>query len=365
VERVETPDDVLDGIAQTLAAGGSAAWVRNTVDDVLVAADLARARGLAPIVFHARFAQCDRQRIETQLMARFGPNSTRDERAGQLVMATQVIEQSLDLDFDQLATDLAPVDLLLQRAGRMRRHRRDRPGGCGEAMLLLSSEPIAEPSVDWVRGPLPGTAAVYRNHAVLWRTAREVMARGALIVPDDVRALVEAVHAGTEAPEALLASSMEAEGVNRAHCAQASHQLLDFSAGYVAGNVWENDLRIATRNIDASCTIRLARRSADGRIVPWAEPPFGDHWPAWQAWALSEVRLSGRLAKIGLASLPAHTESLKPVIAHWGRFERDLPVCVLEPDGPRWRGQMATTHSDQVDVTYRPATGLAWTLSRD
>ncbi len=358
VKRVESPDQALDGLAQTLAAGGCAAWVRNTVDDVLVAADLARQRGLEPVVFHARFAQCDRQTIEAQLMARFGPSATRAERAGQLVIATQVIEQSLDLDFDQLASDLAPVDLLLQRAGRMRRHRRDRPGGCGEAMLLLSPEPVAQPSADWVRGPLPGTAAVYRNHAVLWRTAREVLARGALTVPDDVRALVEAVHAGTEAPEALLASSMAAEGANRAHSAQASHQLLRFDEGYAPGNVWESDLRIATRNIEASATIRLARRSADGRIAPWGEPPPGDHWPEWQAWALSEVRVSGRLARVGLTTLPALADELAPIRARWGRFERDLPVCVLESGGLRWYGQMVTARGKTLIFVYDKETGL-------
>ena len=337
VTRVETPDEVLDGLNATLAAGGCAAWVRNTVDDVLAAAEAARARGLDPLVFHSRFAQCDRQAIEARLMARFGPGSSPAERAGQLVIATQVIEQSLDLDFDQMASDLAPVDLLLQRSGRMRRHSaRPRPDGVGNTLLLLTPLPTEDATADWVKAALPGTAAVYRDHAVLWRTAREVLARGALVVPDDVRALVEAVHAGAAGPAALQASSGAASGKSMAETAQARHQLLDFDNGYTPGNVWDSDLAIATRNIEASITIRLARRTASGEIIPWATADSAD----WQAWALSELRLSGRLAKGGLQSLPDDADALAAVKARWGRFERDIPVCVLKEAGDAWEGCM-------------------------
>jgi hypothetical protein len=179
-----------------------------------------------------------------------------------------------------------------------------------------------------------------------------------LKVPDDVRALVEAVHAGTEAPEALRASGMAAEGANRAHSAQAGHQLLRFEEGYAPGNVWESDLKIATRNIEASATIRLVRRDANGRFAPWAEPPSGENWPEWQAWALSEVRVSGRLARVGLTTLPALADELAPIRARWGRFERDLPVCLLEPDGPRWYGQMVTARGKTLIFVYDKETGL-------
>ena len=355
IVRVETPEAVLDGLASTLAGGGCAAWVRNTVDDVLSATDLARARGLMPIIFHSRFAQCDRQAIEAGLMARFGPYSTAAERAGKLVIATQVIEQSLDIDFDQLASDLAPVDLLLQRAGRMRRHgSRKRPAGLGEAMLLLSPAPVADAAADWVKAALPGTAAVYRDHGVLWRTAHELMARGGFSVPDDVRALVEAVHAGQTCPEPLLASSDAAYGKTRVDAALASHQLLKFDEGYAPGNQWDSDLKIATRNIEASTTIRLARRNAAGNITPWAASDGAD----WQAWALSEVRLSGKLAKAGLQSLPALAEELALITARWGRFERDIPVCVLQPIEACATGQLLAAKGEILQFQYSMDSGL-------
>jgi CRISPR-associated endonuclease/helicase Cas3 len=359
VTLVDTPEAVLDGLAATLAAGGCATWVRNTVDDVHAAAGIARGRGLDPIIFHARFAQCDRQAIEAQIMARFGPHATQTERAGQLVIATQVIEQSLDIDFDQLASDLAPIDLLLQRVGRMRRHSgRQRPDGLGDVMLVLSPQPVEDASANWLKSRLPGTAAVYRDHGVLWRTAREIKRRGAFAVPDDVRALVEVVHGGSDCPDALLASSDAAYGKDRVDTTLAGHQLLKFDDGYMPGNKWESDLSIATRNIEASATIRLARRDRGGQIVPWAFGTVGN-WPDWQAWALSEVRLSGGLAKAKLKNLAELEGELAPVIARWGRFERELPVCVLQQVDGSWEGRISNSQGVENHISYNKNSGLS------
>lgn len=79
------------------------------------------------VLLHARFTRTDRNTIEEQLVAQLGrkadPDYPRPERL--IVIATQVIEQSVDLDFDVMVTDLAPADLLLQRSGRLHRHKRD------------------------------------------------------------------------------------------------------------------------------------------------------------------------------------------------------------------------------------------------
>jgi CRISPR-associated endonuclease/helicase Cas3 len=191
VTRLADAEAALDRIAAAAAAGAAVAWVRNTVDDTITAADALRMRGLAPLLFHARFAMVDRLSIEAEVLRRFGRDSAGEARRCVMV-ATQVIEQSLDIDFDLLCTDLAPADLLIQRAGRLWRHERDARPVPRPELLVVSPEAVPAPNSDWIKGPLPGTAAVYRDPALLWRSAREVFARGALTTPQDMRPLIEA-----------------------------------------------------------------------------------------------------------------------------------------------------------------------------
>ena len=105
------------------ARGGCVAWIRNTVREAQDAYRLLCDAGEPAVLLHARFARADRNAIEETLLRRLGPpGADRPDRL--VVVATQVIEQSVDLDFDAMLSDLAPVDLLLQRAGRLWRHRR-------------------------------------------------------------------------------------------------------------------------------------------------------------------------------------------------------------------------------------------------
>ncbi len=93
-------------------------------------------------LFHARFAEGRKQEIEKQMIKLFGPDkSKRPHRA--IVVATQVMEQSLDVDFDYMITEIAPIDLILQRLGRMFRHEyTSRPEGCNApgGIILIPDE---------------------------------------------------------------------------------------------------------------------------------------------------------------------------------------------------------------------------------
>ena len=64
----------------------------------------------------------DRIEKENEVLKFFGKDSTPEIRKGKILVATQVVEQSLDLDFDFMVTDLAPMDLIIQRSGRLHRH---------------------------------------------------------------------------------------------------------------------------------------------------------------------------------------------------------------------------------------------------
>ncbi|MBU1168601.1 MAG: CRISPR-associated helicase Cas3' [Proteobacteria bacterium] len=118
---------ILDILKTRLSDGGSAACIVNTVKE---AQDLYRLvkNGMPDaetVLFHSRFTKGRRLVIEEQILSTWGKNGNRPEKG--IVVATQVIEQSLDVDFDLMISDLAPADLLLQRAGRLHRHHMPSP----------------------------------------------------------------------------------------------------------------------------------------------------------------------------------------------------------------------------------------------
>jgi len=85
-------------------------------------------------LFHSRFRFMDRQRIEKEVMERYGKGPLRSR--GRILVSTQVVEQSLDLDFDWMVSQLCPVDLLFQRLGRLHRHKLARPSGISRVALF-------------------------------------------------------------------------------------------------------------------------------------------------------------------------------------------------------------------------------------
>lgn len=356
VERVGTVAEVVKRIRTAIARGAAVAWVRNAVDDVLESAE--ELEDLAPIVFHARMAMGDRLEIERQVLRRFGRTSGPAERHGRLVVATQVIEQSLDLDFDLLVSDLAPVDLVIQRAGRLWRHRReDRPLD-SPRLLLLSPDPDADVGADWVRASLPRTASVYDNPGLLWRSARALLAEGVIRTPANIRQLVEEVYdpdGAVALPAALVRQSAEAEGREKANGAFADMTLLKLASAYRRGSEWSVDTRVRTRlENQPQVIVRLAKEEA-GRWVPWCDDP-----DERRAWALSEVRLpEGRMKEVGIVG--ATSGLFAEVRSAWPAWERDIPLAVVS--GPGQEGPCAVRiEGRETGWTYDRRSGLRFGL---
>lgn len=190
----DDPAAVAQYLSRALARGGCAAVVCNTVARAQATYVVLRdhfGRGVCQL-FHSRFLLADRQVIERDCLAKFGPPRDGGVRpALAILVATQVIEQSLDLDFDVLVTDLAPLDLIIQRAGRLQRHLRTSRPVSGEPTLAVRWPSGTPPAID------PGTLAVYSEH-ILLRTWAVVRDRDSITVPDDVPQLIEYVYSDTE-----------------------------------------------------------------------------------------------------------------------------------------------------------------------
>ncbi len=156
--------------------------------------------GTEVFLFHARFPADRRQKREDHVLANFGVGGNRYGR--KILIATQVAEQSLDLDFDVIATDLAPIDLILQRAGRLWRHEREsRPVSGPPTLLVAGLDGDAPPSF----GKPLWWGKVYREDVLLrtWCLLREGQ-RANLVLPDEIDVLVQAVYEEqVEIPELL------------------------------------------------------------------------------------------------------------------------------------------------------------------
>ena len=146
------------------------------------------------LLFHSRFTAGRRDEIEKKALRLFDKRSLLKEsdpnfRArpkNAILVATQVVEQSLDLDFDEMITEIAPIDLLLQRAGRLHRHdRQNRPTGPTPVLHVLLPE-AGKP----VFG---GSEKVYERY-VLLKTMALLLTLDTLEIPSDIRTLVETVY---------------------------------------------------------------------------------------------------------------------------------------------------------------------------
>ena len=192
----EWQDALVDRLDAELPDGACAAVICNTVggaQEMYLA--LRRRFDTEEIaLLHARFQAKQRHTREEALLDTYGkpadPADSRPFPGRRVVVATQIIEQSLDLDFDLMVTQLAPVDLVLQRVGRLHRHERHhRPIEVRESRIWI----IGPPEIDGLPNFENSFGWVYDRN-VLERSWWVLRRRRTIAVPGDVTALIEAVY---------------------------------------------------------------------------------------------------------------------------------------------------------------------------
>ncbi|HCW51419.1 MAG TPA: hypothetical protein DGR79_05045 [Clostridiales bacterium] len=233
VEVRRLPNDTNE-VARTLLeaviSGGCAVWICNTVGRAqeayraltdLLRKGWGRPPGEKPVagagdtaavevhLLHARFPHGERMAREERVLTAFGKDRTRrPERA--ILVATQVVEQSLDVDFDLMVTDVAPVDLVLQRAGRLHRHERaERPPGMGRPRLWLVEPGDRDGLPDF--GP---SARVYDEY-ILLRSWMALQHLDSITFPDDIARLVREVYEDQAADETAVEGGVVDETLRR------------------------------------------------------------------------------------------------------------------------------------------------------
>lgn len=284
-------EKIIQFIEQKAAEGECVCWIRNTVKDARKAFGELKKRRNIPSdfleLFHSRFAMVDRARIETDAENNFGKKSGQNERKGRVLISTQVVEQSLDLDFDQMITDLTPIDLIIQRAGRLHRHIRDKHGNrlMNENAIDGRSSPVIniyaplfvdEPDHKWLDGEFAGTLVIYRNPGRLWLTQKKLSEIKFWRMPEDARKLIEDVYgeeANVQIPEGLLAKTIRAEGEDQSKEAMGHFNALMLEKGYCRNAVkidqWDEEEKVPTRLSEDNIEVVLSVFEND-KLVPYA-----------------------------------------------------------------------------------------------
>ncbi len=345
---------VLAVIRGAVEKGQCVCWIRNTVADAREAwgqlADSGWVSNDDLYLFHSRYAMADRIEIETAMLARFGKDSAPEQRTGRVLIATQVVEQSLDLDFDAMVSDLAPIDLLIQRAGRLHRHQR---GERGRPVLnVLTPEPIDDPDGDWYKAMFPKANFVYPDTLVLWRTARELNTRGGWRMPDDARNLLETIYSDDgDCPTGLEDANLAVEGETFSQRSAGEFASLRLESGYKDNDRWDEEATVATRLGDDTQTVYLARWQ-EGTLSPWRDE---GRYP----WDLSSLRVS-RKQLAGLASIddPMLQQALETLCNETPLFDEHSLILPLRESDGRWCTPAHDDKGRQLLAIYDETTGM-------
>lgn len=173
---------------------GPAALIFNTVRRAQQALRTLAPLGVPCRLFHGRYTALDRQRIERQVLEVYGKHSR--DRGASVLVATQVVEQSLDLDFDHMVTELAPIDLLLQRAGRLHRHPRRRDGAL--SVWDERPDPVLQVVCSTGSNGEPILSDGVYSELVLLRTWESLDRHGVIRDARDIESAVEAVYSESD-----------------------------------------------------------------------------------------------------------------------------------------------------------------------
>lgn len=364
-EFVHDESYIHDLIKNSLAQNQSVCWIRNCVRDARDSYQTWVKKYGKVDLFHARFVLADRLSVQERVLQSFNKKSNQSKRQGRLLIATQVVEQSLDLDFDVMITDLAPIDLMLQRAGRLHRHVRDihgNPKAYGKderppATLTIHAPEITEnPDRNWLSDKFPNSKRVYSNHARLWMGLMALNKLKEKIIPSNIKPLIESVY-GEECviPKGLEATDINAEGNDSAERSHAGFNTIDYERGYTMdGQVWAEDLSMPTRLGEETIMLTLAKWQ-QGELHYFG----GDGQDAWKK---TEIRALKR----NIHALPNLSkeqqlvfDAMKSQLPGQGKWTNLLPM-EWNSEKQLWQGEVINDKEQPALLFYHPKLGLMY-----
>ena len=341
VQFIHDRDNCINLILGAVEAGKCVAWIRNSVDDATEAYTALKQQmhdANDVTLFHSRFVLSDRQKIQSGVLGDLGKVTASDgSRHGRVVVSTQVLQESLDIDVDVLISDICPIDGLLQRAGRLCRHRRTQDGELTEGvdqrgiptLYVHAPEWDDSPEESWLREAFRNTQSVYRYPGRLWIGMKILREKGEICLPDDARELIEQVYASNDidrVPEGLKNSDDAAYGDSLSKTKIAKSRVLDWRYSYGASiDSWYEDYTdIGTRFADVESEQVVLVRKTNSELVPWVEVTK-------YAIRLSTVTLPLSRSK-HLAEVPHHEEASLQQFRDRFRLSEYIKIWMPEAD---------------------------------
>jgi len=353
-----TEEEILMECIERAEVGQHVLYLRNTVTEAQETCrkvkGSVRDTHAQVATLHSRFPFFRRQELEGYWLERLGKQRA-DDGMGSLLVATQVVEQSVDIDLDFIVSDLAPTDMLLQRMGRLWRHERtDRLAG--EPEFWINAPTVArDATAKTLRKAFGKSGFVYAPY-VLLRTADVFAARESMVLPGQIRDVLEATYAERgegEEPEAwtALRAEVEAERQNLAQEAEAATRVL--------GRQSEDDKR-------EYLTRRKGAPTRDVVLVRSCEMITRDQWQltmlggeslvvSGYEWSMTAARAMHR----NLVRAPLHTvpgQAMPP----WLELHTHGPTfwAVVGDDGtldfPEAAGPLALGYDSMLGLHTRP-----------
>ena len=269
---------------QAARAGAKTLVIRNTVRNAIATqqaieraagddADALFACNGKRTLHHSRFAAPDRHMLDKAVEALLGKGAP---SKGCVVVGTQTLEQSLDIDADLLITDLCPADVLLQRIGRLHRHQRDtRPDRYGQARCIVLT-PMSGDLSPLLSRSVNGLGTVYKDLRILEATRRLIHENPEWRIPEMNRSLVEnATH-----PTALEAITAALGDDWRVHANNVEGELIadTMTAGGVIvrrdKTFYEDNRDIVFGDMQQQIRTRLGDEGIEVEFTPQPESPF-------------------------------------------------------------------------------------------
>ena len=281
VSFLHTEDECINQVLDSIEKDKCVVWIRNTVDDALNAYQkIVNRLGNSDncLLFHSRFILADRKRIEEKVLHIYGKGSDNELRKGAVLIATQVFQESLDADTDIMISDICPIDDLIQRAGRLHRHTRNKDGVYESGIVDQRSTPSifihapvwqADPKENWLADSFQSTEYVYRSPGRLWLGMKVLKELGALRMPQEARQLIESVYSENALdtiPQSFDDKEQKYLGEGKGKAAKAQSGAInwrDYGYNYRSAPAWYEDVTdISTRYSDIE-TVEVVLLSLD------------------------------------------------------------------------------------------------------